>query len=121
VAAIIDTLTNVGNNEESTKLVGGCTGKGFLPGKSGNPSGRPKKKPLTEALEKIYNNPKECMAAARALAKMARKGSLAHFQEAANRLEGKVGDDESSDGKIVVVFNMDMPRPYGSNNPDTGK
>ena len=30
------------------------------------------------------------MAAARALAKKARKGSIAHFQEAANRLEGKV-------------------------------
>lgn len=30
----------VGNNGEST--LGGATGKGFVPGKSGNPSGRPK-------------------------------------------------------------------------------
>jgi hypothetical protein len=46
----------------------------FKPGKSGNPGGRPKKKPLTEALEKIYSDPEECMAAARALAKKARAG-----------------------------------------------
>lgn len=32
----------VGNNEKSTKKLGGITGKGFMPGKSGNPSGRPK-------------------------------------------------------------------------------
>lgn len=31
----------VANNEKTTKL-GGCTGKGFMPGISGNPSGRPK-------------------------------------------------------------------------------
>jgi hypothetical protein len=35
----------VGNNAENnvpTPLLGGITGKGFLPGRSGNPSGRPK-------------------------------------------------------------------------------
>jgi|SRR5215472_16337624 len=57
----------------------------FKPGQSGNPGGRPKKKPITKALEKIYSDPEECMAAARALARKARKGSIAHFQEAANR------------------------------------
>lgn len=33
---------DVGNNEETTKKLGGITGKGFMPGVSGNPSGRPK-------------------------------------------------------------------------------
>lgn len=36
---------NVSNNEKTTKdgkLLGGITGKGFMPGQSGNPSGRPK-------------------------------------------------------------------------------
>lgn len=28
------------NNDGSTKRIGGATGKGFLPGKSGNPGGR---------------------------------------------------------------------------------
>lgn len=32
----------VGNNGETTKKLGGVTGKGFMPGVSGNPSGRPK-------------------------------------------------------------------------------
>ena len=34
-------IDSVANNEKTTKL-GGITGKGFMPGKSGNPSGRPK-------------------------------------------------------------------------------
>lgn len=42
-------LTVVGNNDGSTGT-GGVTGKGFMPGQSGNPSGRPKRKPITEAL-----------------------------------------------------------------------
>lgn len=35
-------MDNVANNENSTKMLGGITGKGFMPGQSGNPSGRPK-------------------------------------------------------------------------------
>ena len=33
---------DVANNPKSTKKLGGVTGKGFMPGVSGNPSGRPK-------------------------------------------------------------------------------
>lgn len=34
---------NVANNEQNNeKMLGGITGKGFMPGVSGNPSGRPK-------------------------------------------------------------------------------
>lgn len=33
---------NVENNTETTKKPGGVTGKGFMPGQSGNPGGRPK-------------------------------------------------------------------------------
>jgi len=32
----------VENNEKATKRLGGITGKGFMPGKSGNPGGRPR-------------------------------------------------------------------------------
>ena len=36
-------MENVENNESSNeKLLGGITGKGFMPGVSGNPGGRPK-------------------------------------------------------------------------------
>jgi hypothetical protein len=38
---------SVQNNGGTTRL-GGITGKGFMPGRSGNPGGRPKKLPITE-------------------------------------------------------------------------
>ena len=84
----------------------------FKPGQSGNPGGRPKKKPLTEALEKIYSEPEECMAAARALAKKARKGSIAHFQEVANRLEGRVEAADESRGNVSFHITISAPRPH---------
>jgi hypothetical protein len=40
-AAILERIELVSNNGETTKL-GGVTGRGFMPGQSGNPSGRPK-------------------------------------------------------------------------------
>ena len=40
-AAILGRMELVSNNGETTQL-GGVTGRGFMPGKSGNPSGRPK-------------------------------------------------------------------------------
>ena len=84
----------------------------WKPGQSGNPEARPKKKPLTEALEKIYSDPEECMAAARALAKKARKGSIAHFQEAANRLEGKINSAEELAAMWCLTLKISAPRPH---------
>ncbi len=40
-AAILEHMELVSNNGETTQL-GGVTGRGFMPGQSGNPSGRPK-------------------------------------------------------------------------------
>ena len=45
----------VSNNEKSTKKLGGVTGKGFMPGVSGNPSGRPKDT-LKEYVRKKLSN-----------------------------------------------------------------
>ena len=39
----------VQNNKERTKKLGGVTGKGWMPGQSGNPGGRPKSKLISEA------------------------------------------------------------------------
>lgn len=35
-------------NKQRSNNLGGCTGKGFMPGQSGNPSGRPKEKTIKE-------------------------------------------------------------------------
>ncbi len=45
-------MSNADSNtkERKPKRLGGCTGKGFMPGKSGNPRGRPRTKGLLNAL-----------------------------------------------------------------------
>ena len=57
------------------------------------------------------------MAAARALAKKARAGSIAHFQVAANHLEVLVTDTDES--LVYLTFNVviSAPRPH---KPDDG-
>ena len=43
----------VENNEITTKQLGGITGKGFMPGHSGNPGGRPKNT-LKDYVKKMF-------------------------------------------------------------------
>lgn len=81
----------VGNNEQST--LGGCTGKGFMPGQSGNPSGRPKKKPITEMYERILSKPENIEALEAAVNKALARGQMAmvlQLREMTDRVEGKV-------------------------------
>jgi hypothetical protein len=53
---------------------------------TGNAGGLPKRKPLAEALEAIYANPAEAMAAARAMARRIRTGDAKAFAEVADRI-----------------------------------
>ena len=48
-------MNNVENNEKTTKKLGGITGKGFMPGQSGNPGGRPRN-PLKDFSLKEFNS-----------------------------------------------------------------
>lgn len=41
--------------EQRDNNIGGVTGKGFMPGQSGNPGGRPKGKSLTAVLRELLN------------------------------------------------------------------
>lgn len=108
----------VANNAKSTLSLGGVTGKGFLPGRSGNPSGRPKKKPLTDALAKLAERkvPKDATGIlaplrgqrwadvmAAGLATSAADGDASAFREAADRLEGKVATPiTGGDGEPLI-------------------
>jgi Family of unknown function (DUF5681) len=70
--------------------------KPWQPGQSGNPGGRPRKKPITEALIELLAEipPGKKKENARLLAEkllsMARGGSVAAAHEILNRIEGKV-------------------------------
>ena len=46
------------------------------------------------------------------LAKKARKNSIVHFPEAANRLEGKVESSDESAGNVVFNVVISAPRPH---------
>ncbi len=62
----------------------------FKPGLSGNPGGRPRKKPLTEAYEKLLNNPAHADAIAKAMVNAAKRRNVKAAIELADRVEGKV-------------------------------
>lgn len=69
----------------------------FKPGQSGNPGGRPKTTPLTDALCELLGKPYPNDARHRTFAqviaaaqvKKAEKGSIAHFNAVADRVEGR--------------------------------
>jgi hypothetical protein len=65
----------------------------WQPGQSGNPSGRPKKKAITEMYERILNDPEHIKAIELATVKALRAGNMAmvlQLREMADRTEGKV-------------------------------
>lgn len=85
----------VQSNEKATKKPGGCTGKGFLPGKSGNPGGR-KKKLITELYEEILADPKKREKIKEQMFKtMSSKGmaGVMERREGADRTEGKTPEE----------------------------
>jgi hypothetical protein len=65
----------------------------WKPGQSGNPAGRPKKKPVTEMYERILSNPDNLSAIEKATVKALLKGNMAmvlQLREMTDRVEGKV-------------------------------
>ena len=65
----------------------------WKPGQSGNPGGRPKRKPITEAYERLIGNPEAAQEVAEALFDMIKsrgKNAVAAAKEVTDRLEGGV-------------------------------
>src|SRR5579863_6830754 len=49
--------STMNDDEKKPKMLGGVTGKGFRPGQSGNPLGRPRKGPLTDCYKAVVEQP----------------------------------------------------------------
>lgn len=87
---------NVAINEKSTVgyRSGGITGKGFRPGKSGNPSGRPKRKFATKVYAELFRDPEFRAEFKESIRKIATAGRgmapVLMTREITERLEGPV-------------------------------
>jgi|SRR6185312_3002392 len=77
---------HVGNNEETT--LGGITGKGFMPGQSGNPNGRPKKSLFQTRMEQEFNDPATVEILIQGVKKSIQEGNSANLKEAWARVDG---------------------------------
>lgn len=78
----------------------------WKPGQSGNPSGRPKKKPITEMYERILNDPENVAAIEKATISALRKGNMAmvlQLREMADRTEGKVTQPIEADVTVNLA------------------
>jgi hypothetical protein len=74
---------------------------GFKKGQSGNPHGRPKRKPLTEVLLRALSNPEQCEAIVAMWLRQAQKGSINHLREMLDRVEGRVPQPLSVSGHVT--------------------
>jgi hypothetical protein len=80
-------------------------------GVSGNPGGRPKRKPIEEALLAALK-PAEAQAVAQALIRQAKRGNVRAFDSLADRVDGKVpqaltGDDG---GPLMIAARLTLAR-----------
>ena len=89
--------------------------KPWKPGQSGNPSGRPKKKPITEIYERILADEGKkaaIQAAVEGLLTGSRMATILTLREVAERIEGKVKDevDVNVSGLEAIVRLLDERR-----------
>lgn len=100
-------MSDEANNAQTReKLLGGITGKGFMPGESGNPSGRPKKKPITELYEQILSDPETMEMLRKAVIKALSRGQMAmvlQLREMTDRIEGKVTQPIEADVTVNLA------------------
>lgn len=93
--------------------MGGITGRGFLPGQSGNPNGRPKGKSLTRLIRKalkartldgkpIEGNRNVAQLLADVFVAEALDGKFPFAKEVIDRIDGKVADKHEHTATVKV-------------------
>ena len=112
------TSANAGNTDRSAFIAP----YKWQPGQSGNPSGRPSRKFLTESLEKLLRETDKKTGkpnyelVMKALMAAARKGNVKALNLVLERMEGKVADelDLRASGEVKLVV------PWAPKNPSNG-
>lgn len=112
--------------EPGGKRLGGCTGKGFMPGQSGNPEGmKPGTISLTRKIQNfLQQEAKDGKTWGDILAEMAVRwgieGKAEFFKIVLERTEGKVTEKHDHDGEVRVriVYGDTLGVP-GQNTPST--
>jgi hypothetical protein len=92
-----------GNSEKNKGL---ANLKPWKPGQSGNPDGRPKKKPVTEMYDRILADPANLDAIEDAVVKALRRGNMAmvlQLKEMTDRVEGKVTQPIEADVTVNLA------------------
>jgi Family of unknown function (DUF5681) len=113
----------VGNSEQTApekKRLGGVTGKGFMPGQCGNPSGRPKSASLSKAyrqkLESLFPGDPAGRTYAEVIADRvaddAANGNLNAARELADRAEGRAAQ------KMSLDVNHGVNEQFGKMTPE---
>ncbi len=99
------------------KLLGGVTGRGFLPGKSGNPRGRKKGSGIQDRLRRLLeaDDGRVAEALAQAIVTAALKGDFRYCQEILNRVDGKVPNRVAVEdsGPLIRQVTFDLGRVTG--------
>lgn len=95
------------NTQTTGYRSGGVTGKGFKPGQSGNPSGRPKRKFATKVYAELFRD-KEFRAAFKESVRQiltAGRGMapVLMAREVAERLEGPVTQSIELSGEVTLI------------------
>lgn len=78
----------------------------WVKGQSGNPNGRPQKKPVTEMYERIFSNPKNIAAFEKSIVRALSKGQMAmvlQLKEMTDRVEGKVTQPIEADISVNLA------------------
>lgn len=75
-------------------------------GQSGNPGGRPKRKPITETMEALLSDPVKLRDICEAQIKAAKKGKVDSFCAIRDTVEGKPQQTIENRGEAVVQINI---------------